>query len=132
MGKKVPNLYEGLSYVKNEVHWGAEPMPPTPERHFYDLIKESVYRFPLKTALISCDKKISYREMDEMSDKLATALADLGVEKGDRVCVLLPVSAQSIIAFHGIIKVGAISVPGNLMSKADELAYALNEFWEHR
>jgi long-chain acyl-CoA synthetase len=127
MEKKVPNLYEGLSYVKNEVHWGAEPMPPTPERHFYDLVKESVYRFPLKTALISCDRKISYREMDEMSDRLATALADLGVQKGDRVCVMLPVSAQSIIAFHGIIKVGAISVPGNLMFKADELTYILND-----
>jgi long-chain acyl-CoA synthetase len=127
MGKKIPNLYEGLSYVKNQVNWGAEPMPPTPERHFYDLIKESVYRFPLKTALISCDRKISYSEMDEMSDRFATALADLGVQKGDRICVMLPVSAQSIIAFHGIIKVGAISVPVNLMFKADELTYVLND-----
>lgn len=127
MVKKVPNLFEGLSYVNNEVHWGAEPMPPTPERHFYDLIKESVYRFPLKTVLISCDRKISYREMDEMSDRLAMALADLGVQKGDRVCVMLPVSAQSVIAFHGIIKIGAISVPGNLMFKADELTYILND-----
>jgi len=127
MEKKVVNLYEGLSYVKNEPHWGAEPMPPTPERHFYDLVRESVYRFPLKTALISCDREISYREMDEMSDRLATALADLGVKKGDRVCVMLPVSAQSIIAFHGIIKAGAVSVPANLMSKAGELIYSLND-----
>lgn len=127
MERKVPNLYEGMSYVRNDPQWCTEPMPQTPERHFYELIKESVYRFPLKTALISCDKKISYREMDEMSDRLATALADLGVEKGDRVCVLLPVSAQSIIAFHAIIKAGAIAVPGNLMFKADELTYILND-----
>src|ERR1035437_11153221 len=108
MDKKVPNLYEGLSYVKNQVNWGAEPMPVTPERHFYDVIKESVYRFPLKTALISCDRKISYSEMDEMSDRFATALVDLGVQKGDRVCVMLPGSAQNVIAFHGVLKVGAI------------------------
>ncbi|MGO9020614.1 MAG: class I adenylate-forming enzyme family protein [Syntrophobacteraceae bacterium] len=127
MNEKIPNLYEGLSYVRNHVNWGAEPMPPTPEGNFYDLIKQSVYRFPLKSALISCDRKISYSEMDEMSDRFATALADLGVKKGDRICVMLPVSAQTIIAFHAVIKVGAISVPVNTMFKADELTYVLND-----
>jgi len=127
MEKRAPSLYEGMSYVKNEIEWCTEPMPPTPERHFYDMIRESVYRFPLKTALISCGRKISYLEMDEISDRLAAALVDLGVQKGDRVCVLLPVSAQSVISFHAVIKAGAISVPGNLMFKADELAYILND-----
>jgi hypothetical protein len=45
MEKKVPNLYEGLSYVKNEVNWGIEPMPPMSERHFYDLIKDCCRRY---------------------------------------------------------------------------------------
>ena len=40
---------------------------------------------------------------------------------------MLPVSAQSIIAFHGIIKIGAISVPANLMFEPDELTYLLND-----
>ena len=127
MMKENYKLYENMAYVKNEPGWCAEPMPPTPEKNFYELIRESVYRFPNKTALISCDKKISYKEMDEMSDRLATALADLGVQKGDRVAVLLPVSAQSIIAFHAVIKIGAISVPGNLMFRAEELTYILND-----
>ena len=127
MNMKVPNLYEGLSYVKSQVKWGAEPMPPTQESNFYELIKESVRRFPLKTALISCERKISYSEMDEMSDKFATALVDLGVKKGDRVCVMLPGSAQNVIAFHGVLKVGAILVPVNLMFKAEELTYVLKD-----
>lgn len=127
MEKLTANLYEGLSYVENQVNWGVEPMPTTPEENFYDAIRESSRRFPSKTALISCEKKISYREMDQMSDKFATALADLGIKKGDRVCVMTPVSAQSVIAFHAILKIGAIAVPVNLMFKTDELAHVLND-----
>lgn len=116
-----------MAYVKYEGGWGAEPFPPTPETHFYDLVKQTVYRHPLKTALISLGKKISYREMDELSDRLATALASLGVKKGDRVAVILPNTAQSVIAFHAIIKAGAVSVPCNVMFKAEEFIYILND-----
>ena len=78
---------QDMAYLKYEAGWGAEPFPPAPETHFYDLVKQTVYRHPRKTALISLGKKISYQEMDDLSDRLATALADLGVRKGDRVAV---------------------------------------------
>lgn len=121
------NIFEQMSYLRNDSRWGARPVPPAPEGNFYDLTRESVYRYPLKTALIFLDRRISYREMDELSDRLATALSDMGVQKGDRVAVVLPLSAQAVIAFHAIIKIGAISVPCNVMFKQDEFMYILND-----
>jgi long-chain acyl-CoA synthetase len=121
------NMYENMSYLQTEPEWGARPVPPAPEVNFYDLIRESVFRFPLKTALIFFDRKITYREMDELSDRFATALSEMGVQKGDRVAVILPLSAQAVIAFHAIIKIGAISVPCNVMFKQDEFIYILND-----
>lgn len=123
----IPNLYEKLSYVCTDPAWGARPVPPVPEGNFYDLIRESCRRFPLKTALVSLGKNISYREMDGLSDRLAAAISALGVSKGDRVAVVLPLCAQSVISFHAIIKRGAVSVPCNVMSKDDEFTYILND-----
>ncbi|MGB9904277.1 MAG: class I adenylate-forming enzyme family protein [Desulfotomaculales bacterium] len=121
------NFEESLSYLKYEPQWGAEPMPPVPEMPLFELIRQTAYRYPLKTALVSCGKKITYGEMNEFSDRLAAALADLGVQKGDRVAVMLPNCAQHVIAFHGIIKAGAASVPCNVMLKGEELAYILED-----
>ncbi|MGQ9531962.1 MAG: class I adenylate-forming enzyme family protein [Desulfotomaculales bacterium] len=118
---------ERLSYVKFDPAWGAEPMPPVPEIPLFELIRQTAYRHPRKIALVSLDRPVSYREMDELSDRLAAALADLGVRARDRVATMLPNCAQHVIAFHGIIKAGAIAVPCSVMLKAEELAYILND-----
>jgi long-chain acyl-CoA synthetase len=116
-----------LSHVTHDPAWGAEPLPPIPDGSFYDLIKQTVWRYPSKTALISLGKHLSYAEMDDLSGRFANALIEAGVKKGDRVGVLLPTCAQHVAAFHGIIRAGAISVPCNVMLKQDELEYIYND-----
>ncbi len=115
------------SYLRFEPGWGAEPLPPIPEVPFYEPIKQTAYRYPLKTALISFERSVTYSELMELSDRFAAALVDLGVRKGDRVGVVLPNTAQHVIAFQGIIKAGAVSVPCNVMLKGHELAYLFND-----
>ncbi len=115
------------SHVTHDPAWGAEPIPPIPDGSFYDLIKQTVWRYPSKTALISLGKHLSYAEMDDLSGRFANALIEAGVTKGDRVGVLLPNCAQNVAAFHGIIRAGAISVPCNVMLKQDELEYIFND-----
>ncbi|MBN2283763.1 MAG: AMP-binding protein [Deltaproteobacteria bacterium] len=127
MKKDFPNIFEHFSYVRHDPGWGAEPVPPAPEGNFYDLVKESVYRFPLKTALVFMGREVTYREMDELSDRLATALVAMGVRKGDRIAVVLPLSIQAVLAFHAVIKLGAISVPCNVMFQDNEMSYILND-----
>ncbi|HOD27739.1 MAG TPA: AMP-binding protein [Syntrophales bacterium] len=116
-----------MSYLKFEPAWGTEPLPPIPDVPFFELLRRSAYLHPMKTALISLGKEVSYHDLNEMADRFAAALADLGVKKGDRVGVLLPNSAQHVIAFQGIIRAGAISVPCNVMLKSEELIYILND-----
>jgi long-chain acyl-CoA synthetase len=111
------------SHVTHDPAWGAEPLPPIPDGSFYDLVGRTVKTSPDKTALVSLGRRISYAEMDELSARFANALAGLGVKPGDRVGVLLPTCAQHVVAFHGIIRAGAISVPANVMLKQEEMAY---------
>ncbi len=54
---------------------------------------------------------ISYRELDQRVGKLAGSLQNLGVKKGDRVGIYMPLCTEAIIAFYSIMRVGAVVVP---------------------
>ncbi|GIV98210.1 MAG: long-chain-fatty-acid--CoA ligase [Herpetosiphonaceae bacterium] len=57
--------------------------------------------------------KLTYRQLREAADRFATALADLGVRKGDRIAVMLPNSPQFVIAFFAAMRLGAVVVNTN-------------------
>ena len=54
---------------------------------------------------------ISFAELDEKSGRLGGALRKLGVKKGDRVAVFMPLSPESVIALYSILRIGAVAVP---------------------
>lgn len=56
-------------------------------------------------------KSISFREMDEITGKLAGSLVNLGVGKGDRVGIYMPLNPECILAFYSIMRMGAVAVP---------------------
>jgi long-chain acyl-CoA synthetase len=70
---------------------------------------------------------MSYAELERLSDAFGTALVNLGVQKGDRVALLIPNSPQAIIAQLGAWKAGAIVCPINSLYTAEELGFALQE-----
>jgi long-chain acyl-CoA synthetase len=74
-----------------------------------------------KTALISEQRRLSYTDLDEASNRLASALLKLGVGKGDRVAMLLANSPEFLVTFFGIVKIGAIAVLLDPKYKRDEL-----------
>lgn len=78
-----------------------------------DLLRHSVERFPDSPALLFYGTRISYRDLDDLTTRLASALQRLGVAHGDRVALMLPNIPQSVIAYYGILKAGAIVVPTN-------------------
>ena len=65
--------------------------------------------------------KLTYRRLNELADRFATALYQLGVRKGDRVALMLPNSPHFVIAFFGAMKIGAIVVNTNPTYTAREL-----------
>ncbi len=75
-----------------------------------------------KTAIALGDRRLSYAELDEASNKIAKALIKMGVSKGDRVAILLPNSPEFVVIYFGIIKISAVAVPLDTKYKVDELA----------
>jgi long-chain acyl-CoA synthetase len=88
---------------------------------------EATQRAPDRAAVVFYGRSISYRELREASDRLACALADLGVKKGDRVALYLLNSPQFIIAYFAALKCGATVTPISPVYTSHEVRYQLED-----
>jgi long-chain acyl-CoA synthetase len=71
--------------------------------------------------------RLTYRELDQASDRVAAALAVAGIEPGDRVALQLPNIPQFLISYFGILKAGGVVVPLNVLLRAPEVAFHLSD-----
>jgi long-chain acyl-CoA synthetase len=83
--------------------------------------------FPNKPALIFEGKSFTYKQLDEIANRLANALRGLGIERGERVALFLPNVPEFVISYLGILKIGAIAVSLNVMLKKNELKFILDD-----
>ncbi|HEX9036553.1 MAG TPA: long-chain fatty acid--CoA ligase [Ktedonobacterales bacterium] len=91
------------------------------------LLSDSAARTPDKTAIIFRDQMTSYAELDRRVNQVANALSALGVQKGDRVAVLIHNIPLYVEAYYGILRLGATVIPLNVLYKAGEVAYILQD-----
>src|ERR1700760_1956307 len=91
------------------------------------MFKASVRRNPDGDFIRYFGAGITGRELDELSDAFAVALAGLGVIAGDRVVLYLQNVPQFVIGLLATWKAGAVAVPVNPMNKARELAAVLGD-----
>ena len=89
------------------------------------LLIDSAEKFPDNEAVVFQDKSITYRELDEVTNKLAITLKENGIKKGDRVGIYLNKSIPSIISINGILKAGAVYVPLDPKAPVARLAYII-------
>lgn len=87
----------------------------------------SCQRLPAKTALVCGAERVSYADLANRVNALATLLQARGVARGDRVVMLLESSVEFAVGVHAVLKVGAVFVPISPLTKADKLAYMLND-----
>ena len=80
-----------------------------------------------KTALIFDDKKWTFSQISEKANAVANGLLDLGVKKGDRVTLFLPNCSEFFFWYFGIMKMGGIVNPLNVMLKERELEYLIGD-----
>src|SRR3989338_125382 len=78
-------------------------------------------RYRDKPAIICEEQKLSYSDLDEASNRVANALISMGINKGDRIVLLLNNSPEYVVTYFGIVKIGAIAVPLDPKYKIDEL-----------
>lgn len=73
------------------------------------------------------ETEISYRGLNEDSNRMANTLINLGVKKGDRVILFLPKSMGFVIVYLALQKIGAVAVPLNPGFKQSEMTYLLED-----
>lgn len=92
-----------------------------------ECLTRAAHRFPDGRALIFQGKTISFRQLDVMASKFASALKSLGVSAGDRVALLLPNLVQTVVGIYGAFRIGAIAVPNNPLYTDRELEFQLRD-----
>ncbi len=103
-----------------------------------DLLAQAARTFPENTATnfvlryvfggrLMIGGRLTYRKLNAQVDRLATALYQLGVRKGDRVAVMLPNSPHYIITFFAAMRLGAVVVNTNPTYTSRELQHQLED-----
>ncbi|NTU60515.1 MAG: AMP-binding protein, partial [Deltaproteobacteria bacterium] len=83
--------------------------------------------FPDRDAMVYCGTTWSYGQLWEEANRVANALAALGVRREDKVCVFLSNRPEFILTYYACQKLGALCVSLSSMSKAHEVEYMAND-----
>jgi len=98
-----------------------------PKEPLFHILEEAAGKYPDRACTIFKGAVISYREMNALTDRMAAALVDMGVKKGDRVGIFMPNTPQFMIAYFGILKAGAVVVAVNPTYPVDEILTPVND-----
>jgi len=90
------------------------------------ILDRAVRRVPQKVGLLSGERSYTFRQMGDRVNRLANAFLDMGLNKGDRVAVLLPSTPEFHETFLAAAKAGLVLVPVNYYYLAEETTYAVN------
>ena len=91
-----------------------------------DLVKRSAYHYPDKPALVSGDKVITYKQLDEATNQVARGLLDLGLKRFDRVAILAHNTVHHVLTWLGTAKAGGIYLAINYLLRGKDIAYCIN------
>ncbi len=99
----------------------------TDARVIPELLRERARMHPDQPYLGCADTLLTYREVDERTDRVAAGLAELGIVQGDRVAIISSNSIEMLELFFACAKTGAVMVPLNVFLKGEFLRYQLED-----
>jgi len=131
------NIYEDKSpYMEKDRIWQKNVPAAIPKAlkypdhlpNIYCILARAAAEFPNVCAIYDYDrdKKFTYRELKYYVDKLATALANLGIKKGDGVAVFTGNCAEFYFVLYAVLRIGAILVPVNPLLKKNEVLHIVS------
>ncbi len=107
-----------------------------PSIPLHQLLSEAARKTPNKVALITTIKlpvfgrvsnDTTYAELEQQSDALAAALVEMGLQKGDRVAIVMPNVVAFVISFYAILKAGGVVSAANPTYPAEKLQFQIND-----
>ena len=96
-------------------------------RFLHNTLQKNAAENPSSTAIIHKDQSLTYQQLLEQSEAIASSLAQMGVQKGERVALWLPKRVEAIVAIYAISLVGAIFVPINPVLKPRQVQHILRD-----
>ncbi|MEI2692304.1 MAG: AMP-binding protein [Anaerolineae bacterium] len=114
-------------WLKNYDKGVPATLQPYLQQTIVDVMRETVSQRPDHMMLYFKGTKLSYGQLDQLSDQFANALIAMGVKKGDRVALVMPNIPQFVVAEFGAWKAGAIAACINPLYTEYEMEHALNE-----
>lgn len=126
-------ITEGEVESMSEKPWLAhypEEVPHTltyPSMPVQEYLTKAYEDFPQKTAIHFLGRELSYEELYQSAMKMANYLQKLGIQKGDRVSIMLPNCPQAVISFYGILYAGGVVVMTNPLFTEREISYQMKD-----
>ena len=91
------------------------------------LLNNSASKYPEKTAIISDEGRWTYRAFNKRTNRLASAMLNAGLKKGDRIAILLHNCSYFVEAYFAAVKIGLVVTPVNFRFTGREIVYVLND-----
>ena len=100
-------------------------LDPVPLLH--DYLIHSARQRSEKVALVCCENRVTYGELDERSNAIAHHLVASGVARGDRVIIFADNTIETVVSFWAVLKANAVVCIVNPLTKREKLGYLLND-----
>ena len=98
-----------------------------PNKPLFHFLEESARKYPDRACTIFKGAVITYKEMNDLTDRVAAALVDMGVKRGDRVGIFMPNTPQFVMAYYGILKAGGSVVATNPLYTPPEIEHQASD-----
>lgn len=98
-----------------------------PNKSLPEMLMDTIKKFPENKAIYFFGQEMSYRKLGELVGAFASCLQQDGLEKGNRVAIMLPNCPQYVISYYGILQMGGIVTQVNPMYTPNELEYILKD-----
>src|SRR4030042_1390764 len=101
-------------------------LKPYPDKPVYEILYTAAKKFK-KNGFIQFNHKMTYPEVKDRVDRLATALYNMGLRKGERIATILPTSIQFVIADYAISRAGLVHIPSSSLEPIPTLTHKFKE-----
>jgi acyl-CoA synthetase (AMP-forming)/AMP-acid ligase II len=115
--------------MRGEARFGDRVIPAFGERplSLWAMIAEAAARNPDGEALVCDERRMNWREVAQQSAQIAAGLRRMGVQRGDRIALLLGNRIEFVLALFGAAHLGAVTVLLSTRQQKPEIAYVLND-----
>ena len=119
--------HEMLPWFKEYAVTGIpRTLKPYPDRPVWDILDIAARKYR-KNGLIQNNYTMTYPELKDRVERLATAFHNMGLKKGDRVATILPTSIQYVLADYGISRAGLVHIPSSSLEPIPTLEHKFGE-----